>query len=224
MAYLDLAEMAALRKQCRLFSCNRWGPAGFLEQDHLQTEAVNLEVELRHWLQQQTGEQFTGPIRLLTLLRSWGYYFSPLSLYYLFNPEETMLEAIVAEVSNTPWRESHRYLLRPDGGSSGTSVRCVHPKEFHVSPFMDMNVLYRWYCTIPADFLTVQIQSEHSEQPFFTAQLSLTRREFTDREIVRSLWRSPWATGRVVANIYWQALVLWWKRCPFFPHPNKHVT
>jgi len=33
--------------------------------------------------------------------------------------------------------------------------------------------------------------------------------------------RHPWMTGRVTWAIYWQALRLWHKRVPFYPHP-KH--
>ena len=28
-------------------------------------------------------------------------------------------------------------------------------------------------------------------------------------------------TGKIIAGIYWQALRLWFKRCPVYPHPDK---
>ena len=40
---------------------------------------------VRDLVEEQTGWRPAGPIRLLTLLRNWGYYFSPLSLYYCFD-------------------------------------------------------------------------------------------------------------------------------------------
>ncbi|TWU27478.1 DUF1365 domain-containing protein [Bythopirellula polymerisocia] len=224
MAFLDLSEVPALRKSLNLFTGNRWGPASFLEKDHTRTEVGSLDQDIRSWYHSKTGQEVLGPIRLLTLLRSWGYYFSPINMYYLFNAEATAIEGIVAEVSNTPWRETYRYLLKPEEGRGREAIDCEQPKEFHVSPFMDMTMHYQWHCTAPGDSLLVNIKSVQSHEHLFTAHLELSRRGFTDREIARALWRSPWSTARIVANIYWQALKLWWKRCPFYPHPNKRTT
>ncbi|QEG36859.1 hypothetical protein Pr1d_41960 [Bythopirellula goksoeyrii] len=224
MAYLDLAEVSALRQGLRLFGASRWGPACFLESDHMQTEAESLQKEIRACLKERSGMALSGPIRLLTLLRCWRYYFSPLNLYYVFNADDTQVEAIVAEVSNTPWRETHRYVLVPEHGSNAELLAYQHPKEFHVSPFMDMDVLYQWMCSIPSETLQVQINSIQTNNHFFTANLELRKRDLTDREIARALLQSPWASARIVTSIYWQALLLWWKRCPFFPHPNKRET
>ncbi len=223
MAYLDLAEVPALLSQCKLFSSNRWGPVSFREEDHLMTSASQLDHEVREWFFAMTGEKQSGPIRLLTLLRCWGYYFSPLNLYYLFRPDGNNIAAIVAEVSNTPWREKHRYLLLPAKVTPATQLRYSHSKQFHVSPFMDMDTSYHWHCTIPHETLEVTIRSEQAQNHFFSANLSLKRRPFTDRELALAICRNPWSTVSIVASIYWQALKLWWKKCPCFPHPNKHT-
>ncbi len=86
-----------------------------------------------------------GPIRLLTHLRTFGHCFNPVSFYYCFAPDGEQLEAIVAEVTNTPWGERHAYVLQagdpiPRGGFD---------KALHVSPFMPMDQRYTWRAPAP---------------------------------------------------------------------------
>ena len=49
---------------------------------------------------------------MLTHLRTFGHCFNPVSFYYCFAADGERLEAIVAEVTNTPWGERHAYVLR----------------------------------------------------------------------------------------------------------------
>jgi DUF1365 family protein len=67
---------------------------------------------------------------MLTLLRNFGYYFSPLNLYFCFGGGGHVVQAIVAEVTNTPWLEkhwsggySHNNYIRYNGPLSGRSVK-----------------------------------------------------------------------------------------------------
>ena len=89
------------------------------------------------------------------LLRNWGHYFSPLSLYYCFDRSGQTVDAVVAEVTNTPWHERHWYVLW-QGNRIGepSQLRFRHPKGFHVSPFMDMDMLYEWHLDEPGAQLT----------------------------------------------------------------------
>jgi DUF1365 family protein len=57
---------------------------------------------VRDLVEHSSGQRPSGPIRLLTHLRYFGYVFNPVSFYYCFNADDTRLETIVAEVTNTP--------------------------------------------------------------------------------------------------------------------------
>ena len=106
--------------------------------------SVPLADAVRNLVEERTGWRPVGPIRLLTLLRNWGYYFCPLCLYYCFDRSGQTVDAVVAEVSNTPWHERHWYVLW-QGNRIGepSQLRFRHPKGFHVSPFMDMDMSVR---------------------------------------------------------------------------------
>jgi DUF1365 family protein len=48
----------------------------------------------------------------------------------------------------------------------------------------------------------------------------LHRQELTRGAMIRTLARHPWMTVRIASGIYWQALQLWRKGFPFYPHPQ----
>jgi uncharacterized protein len=100
----------------------------------------------------------THSIFLLTQLTYYGYCFNPVSFYYIHNRETRRVEAVIGEVSNTPWNEMHCYVLHPDsiddqvrvGDATSSTVQNLHytfPKRFHVSPFMEMSYNYEWTFT-----------------------------------------------------------------------------
>jgi len=223
MVYLDLDELPALMKDGILRRA-RFAPLSFRREDHLSGPQASLAEAVRDLVDDQTSKRPTGPIRLLTGLRCFGYYFSPLNLYYCFDPKDETVETVVAEVSNTPWRETHCYVLSDANrvGQSG-DLRFSHPKGFHVSPFMGMDLQYDWELSQPDSRLAVEITNRQGTELVFQAGLTLSQRALGRSHLVRLLLQYPWMTGRVVLAIYYQALRLWMKRCPFYPHPRQHA-
>ncbi len=179
---------------------------------------------MRKLVHEQAGFRPTGPIRLLTHLRHFGYYMAPLSLFYCFDTSGHVT-AVVAEVVNTPWRERHCYVLSDSNRMARQSspLRFRTAKEFHVSPFLDMDYEYRWQLNEPDQQLQVEIANYKQGRRTFDASLSLQRRELTRGNVVRMLVHYPWMSARVVTAIYFQALRLWMKRCPFYPHPSTTI-
>lgn len=222
MAYLDLAEAPRLLGRGGVLSDRRWSVGSFRREDRLFRPAIPLDQEVRELVAEATGSSPAGPIRLLTQLRWFGYYFSPLNLYYVFDKPGECVRHVVAEVNNTPWGERHVYLLTDTNRETrpGDQLRFRHAKEFHVSPFMDMHADYRWRLGLPAERLTVSLARQASGARSFNAQLTLRRRPLTRASLRRAAFRYPFMTAQVSAAIYFEALRLWWKRCPYYPHPD----
>lgn len=221
MNYIDLVEVPELVRK-GLLKERRFSASGLLRRDHFGDPEQDLAESVRQFVRQETGMIVGGPIRLLTQLRQFGYYFSPLNVFYCFSESGNELEAVVAEVSNTPWLQRHCYVLwQGNQSAAGASLGYVHPKAFHVSPFMGMNADYQWKLTLPGDDLLVEIRNNEEGQPLFRAAMELRRVPLT-RQSQRSLrWRFPFMNLKITAAIYMQAFRLWRKKCRFYPHPKR---
>ncbi len=223
MLYLDLSELPELFRGRWFWSDERPTFAWFRRRDHLGDPARPLDACVRELVEERTGRRPSGPIRLLTHLRYGGIAMNPVSFFYCFDSEGEGLEAVVAEVNNTPWGERHCYVF-PTGPSvhRGGSIRARASKEFHVSPFMSMEQSYRWQFCQPGDRLEVSVANfERNDESIFDAALALERREISGRSLARAIWRFPFMTAQVIAGIYWQALRLYLKGAPFFDHPRE---
>ncbi len=223
MSYLDLAELPSVFDRYWLWSARRPALAWFRRADFHGDASKPLDVAVRDLIEARTGKRPRGPIRLLTHLRFFGYSQNPVSFYYVFDEQDARLETIVAEITNTPWGERHAYVLPlASAQREGAQVwRFGFSKEFHVSPFMPMDMHYDWRFSAPGAALDVHMENWRDGKAQFDATLHLKREPLTSANLARALIAVPFVTMKVVALIYWQALKLILKRTPFHTHPAK---
>ena len=221
MAYVDLDEVDGLLGGALVR--DRPGLVRFRRSDYLGDPAVPLADAVRALVTERLGSAPEGPIRLLTHLRSFGHCFNPVSFYYCFAPGGERLEAIVAEVTNTPWGERHAYVL-PRGPHDEQVLGGGFDKRLHVSPFMGMDQRYAWKAPAPGPTLSVHIESSEDGRRAFDATLGLRRRPFCRRALADVTARYPAATLRMLALIYGHAIALKLKGVPVQPHPQGQPT
>jgi DUF1365 family protein len=222
MLYLDLDELPCLFDRYWLWSSRRPNLAWFRRADHLGDPARPLAESVRDLVEQRCGRRPCGPVRLLTQLRYLGHGFNPVSFYYCFDAAGECVEHIVAEVNNTPWGEQHCYLLNAGPLQRDRRVqRFELNKQFHVSPFMSMDIQYQWSFTRPGERMFAHLQNHQHGDKLFDASLFIERRPISSAALSAALLRYPFMTLKVVAAIYYQALRLWLKKTPFYPHPGK---
>lgn len=215
----------------------------------------------------KSGDQCDTPERrkilLVTHLMYYGYCFNPVSLYFILKPntnannnsneEEEEVEAIVVEVSNTPWNEMSLYVLHPDSidtvqhyvcppGSLDikyTTYRYKWRKNFHVSPFMTMDHDYDWNFQVSRDRIKVEAKmirrndssNESKEEKgilYFTAGFDIQRAVHPTStypiQLAKVICRFPIYCFIIQLWIHYEALKLLMKGVEFVPHPKGSET
>jgi uncharacterized protein len=228
MTLLDVDELEVL-DELPLWSRRRTAPVRFRRRDYLDGTDRPLRDALGDVVEERIGRRPTGPIRMLTHLRTWGWVFNPLTVYWCSSAPDVDADdvddrpdLIVLEVTNTPWNERQWYVVEADRVEGrGT----VFPKALHVSPFLGMDLDYRFSFTAPVATagspLSVRLELLQAGRKVFDADLDLVRRPLTRRSAVLVLVRHPFQTLRVSAGIHLHALRLLLKRVPLVRHPDR---
>jgi DUF1365 family protein len=220
MMYLDLSELDSLFRKRWFWSSRFPAPAWFRRKEHLGDPDEPLDQSVRQLIGQKTGKNHEGPIRLLTHLRYFGFQMNPVSFFFCFDQQER-LQHIVAEVNNTPWGEQHCYVLSPEHFCSEYASRQPHDKAFHVSPFLPMDMQYRWRVSVPDQRLNIAIANYQDDKRVLNVAMTMQRHVISSKSLRQVLVRFPAMTMQVFVAIYWQAFRLWRKKVGFFTHPDK---
>ena len=213
---LDLDGLARTDARLRLFSVNRRNIVSFHEADH----GAGAARGLKQWVEAVLGEAGFGrdPRRILLLCmpRVLGHGFNPLSVYFCYDTNGT-LDAILYQVNNMHG-ERHCYLVAIT--EPAPVLRHAAEKCFHVSPFMPMDMTYRFRVRPPAETLLVAIEGVAAQGRLIGAVMTGQRQDFTDARLLRALCRLPPQGLRVLGGIYWEALKLWRKGVRPRRHPG----
>jgi uncharacterized protein len=219
---LDLDELDEVFARRWLWSVERPNLASMQRRDFHGDPGVPLAQAVRDTVAQHLGRRPSGPIRLLAHLRYFGYSFNPVSFYYGYLDDGRTLDWVLAEITNTPWRQRHGYVLPViDAKRRGDMLEWTFDKQFHVSPFLPMQRRYRWRLQAPEQQLRVHMEVASGERREFDATLSMERHEIGAAILARCLVRFPLMTSRVMTAIHWQALKLWLKGVPVHDHPDS---
>jgi DUF1365 family protein len=218
--FLDLDEIESIFNKPFLLTFNRPGILSFSRKNYLGDKNIELKNEVQKIIYEQTNEKFEGKIRLLTNISYLGFCFNPVSFYYCYDSNDN-LQFIVSEITNTPWGEKHQNVFKMPSNANKMTIE--FKKDFHVSPFMPMEIDYTWVFHEPKKELFVYMQNRHQGEKkiFFDTTLKLEKKELNNRNIILTFFKYPLMTFKTMAAIYFQAAKLYLKRVPFYTHPAK---
>ena len=217
LVYVDVDALPVAFDALPFWSARRTAPVRFRRRDFFDGGEQPLGDAVRDLVEERLGHRPLGTVALLAHMRTFGWLFNPLAVYYCWAPGGAELDAVVLEVSNTPWGERCWYVF--DARAGHTSGRS--PKAMHVSPFLPMDVDYRVTWNVPGARLHLRIDVARAGVAVFEAELALARSALDSRSATRVLARYPLLPLRVSAGIYAQAVRLFVRRAPFRRHPER---
>jgi hypothetical protein len=207
----DIDELPTLDRELRLFSHNRANLFAFHDSDHGDASRGNLRAYVEDVLEQGGMPARGGRIALLCMPRMFGYVFNPLSIYYCYAPGGGLI-AVLYEVNNT-FGQRHSYLIPAITSIDDEGyVYQTCQKQFYVSPFMDMDMDYKFKLSLPGEMLTSCISGNRTDgSPLIFTSFAGVRRELSDRTLRSALMTYPLLTPGVVVAIHWEAIKLFAK-------------
>lgn len=224
MLCVDIDQWSKIFGTVPLWSSRRFSGGWLREGDYLNTlPGATLRQRVNHAVFQSTGRQVTGRILLLTHPRYFGFAMNPISCFYCYGSDTNTPEYLVAEVTNTPWRERIAYVI-PCTPAQKQHAR--FSKEMHVSPFNPMEMEYVIHFNFPGMKHYLHLENHDMGDKVITdATLVLERSAMTGSALLHLLWKFPLMTVQVGIGIYWQALKLWLKGARFHHHlPAKQTV
>ncbi|KPQ30116.1 MAG: hypothetical protein HLUCCX14_03260 [Marinobacter excellens HL-55] len=231
MIALDIDEWSTVTAASPFFSLERFNWMSLYRKDYLDPEVPSLRQAVYNRVKSSTGWAPDGPIELITHPRYLGYVFNPVSFYLCYEQDESpqkgdVPRVILAQITNTPWKERHVYCLESNGHEPVNrdgwhTQRFAFGKRFHVSPFNGMDQHYDWLFSFRGPELRVHMNVTQGQKKHFDATLVVQRTPFDRKVLHKSLMKFPLETLKGTAGIYWNALKLKTKGAPFYTNPDK---
>lgn len=223
LAYLDLDEIDDVVRRRPGWS-TRPAPVWFRRRDYLDGTDRPLGEAVADLVGDRLGRRPEGPVRILTQLRTLGWLFNPMTAYYGFGADGRTLDWLAIEITNTPWHQRSWYVLDADQVSGrGTP----YAKDFHVSPFLPMDLRYRTRATAPGERLALRFELDapgpDGRRRVFDADLTGQRVPIDAPVRARDVVRAAGQTVGVSAGIYAHALALRLRGATFHPHPDRRA-
>ena len=231
--WLDVENTTLVDNISRLWSSKKTNLVRFNRKNYLpnnENETLTLHQSICKKIQQQTGKEFQGKAYLLASLSYWGYCYNPVSFYICYNHNDE-LEFILSEIHNTPWGERFTYVhdivsnvnkaSSQDENKASDKLQFKFDKQFHVSPFMPMDLKYDWQFQIGKKKILISMNLHQQKKTIFNTTLNLQGEELTQTKANQLPFYYPFMCFKVLFAIYWNALRLWAKGITFFGHPNS---
>ena len=233
MLLLDIDRLDETVAGLKLMSRNRFNGFSFHDRDHLPKDAAP-DADLRSFIEGHMRDAGLvpdgGPVQLLCMPRMLGYVFNPLSVWFCWR-RTGELAAVLYEVRNT-FGEAHSYLIPAPEPGNRPVVEQDCDKGFFVSPFMEMDLHYRFRVHPPdaTTVLDIAVSRRDDRLKMLDARFAAERRPLTDATLAAAFVSHPLMTLRVVAGIHWEAVKIALKgiglrpRAPLPPTPVTYVA
>jgi cyclopropane-fatty-acyl-phospholipid synthase len=216
---IDLEDIDALDNRIPDFAHNRFATLSLHDKDYLRPGPEPVREKLRPWIEQLALPAVITRVTLVTALRWFGRVFNPVS-FYLLEDAEGEIRGMIAEVNNT-FGDRHVYpvcMVKPEPALLSEGG---HEKEFHVSPFNNMEGSYQFTLRRDAQQLYIGVDLYRGGHKIIETWIEGEGRPLTRAEICRERRRHPLRAWLTMPRIVWQAMFLKFKhKLPVHKRPE----
>lgn len=214
--WLDIDELPALK----VFSHNRFNVFSLFDKDHGKRDGSAIRPWVEAAAKLKGIDVEGGKIFMLTFPRVLGYVFNPITVYFCYD-RAGVLVGVLHQVKNT-FGEMHGYMLSVERVGGKISQECE--KDFHVSPFIHMDCVYKFRMDEPDEALNFAIhQFTSDDEKILTAVWDGERRDLSSSALLRTLLTHPFLTLKIIVGIHWEALGLVMKGAKYIRKPAPPV-
>lgn len=216
---VELDELERLDREVRGFGYNRFRPVALHDKDYVWPGAGSVRQKITQKMAEFGQKLPPERIVLLTMPRYFGYVFNPVSFYLGYHDDA--LRVLVAEVNNT-FGERHLYVM-PIAGSQDAAgpATTYHDKEFHVSPFHDMEGRYQFRVVRTEEELEIRIEMLKNGSSVFRVALTGRGVPLTAGNLALTIFRHPLRLWMTMPRILVQAAFLRFRaRLPVYRRPE----
>lgn len=216
----DLSELKDLEKSLKgLFGYNKVRPVSLWDKDYLK-ESGSIRDKIDRVLIKHGVSQPIARIELVTAARFFNYIFNPVSFYYCYDANEKLI-CVVTEVNNT-FGERHLYVLKQLKPNVNATIasECVE-KQFHVSPFNDMEGDYDFHFSIEnSKQIDIRLNIlKDNKKAFISSQVGEAL-QLTTKNLLKVIFKFPLTAILTTPRILYQAAYLYAvKRLKVFHKP-----
>ena len=110
------------------FGYSWYRPMRFCEKDYVKGDLLPLRARIENKCSALGYNAPINKIIMLVQVRCFGFYFSPANFYFCYN-NNNECDAMLVEVSNTPWNQRHYYLVHLNTSTLNNSTSNTGAKK-----------------------------------------------------------------------------------------------
>jgi DUF1365 family protein len=202
-----------------LFSINSLNLFGFFFKDHGErNENNNPKNFILSNIAKKFNDKKNYTVYLYCTPSFLGYVFNPISIYLCKNDKKE-IKYICYEVKNTH-HEQHCYFIKIKNKSK--TIYSKLKKNFYVSPFLQMNLGYKFYLTSNKNNFLLNIDVYKKNQIILKTGISSRTLALNSLSLIYNLIKNVFFAQKIMILIHYQAIKIFKKQKSFFSKPQRN--
>ncbi|MEI6170150.1 MAG: DUF1365 domain-containing protein [Pseudomonadota bacterium] len=216
-ALIDLDELENINKLF-FFSINKFNLLSFNYKDHgNRREDINPKDFIKKNILKKFKDKNNYKIYIYCTPSFLGYVFNPISIYLCKN-NKNEIKYICYEVKNTH-HEQHCYFLKIKKRS--LKIHSKLNKKFYVSPFLEMDLKYKFYLLNNNKQFLLNIDVYKKNQIMLKTGISSSGIELNNISLILNVIKNLFYAQKIMIFIHYQAIKIFKKQKSFFSKPPK---